>query len=137
MFIKHFGNRGIVFLCWLIISFFTGCKFHHEIINETWANYLGDKSVSHYSSLRQIDTANVHELKVAWKYHTGDADSLTHSQIQCNPIIIGDVLFGTSPRLKLFALEAATGSEKWVFDPFSDTSKTKVEINANRGVTYW
>jgi len=93
--------------------------------------------VSHYSSLGQIDTTNVRELKVAWIYHTGDADSSGHSQIECNPIIVGSTLYATSPRLKLFALDASSGNEKWVFDPFADTSAGKVQINASRGVTYW
>jgi quinoprotein glucose dehydrogenase len=117
--------------------FYFSCNLHNEIKNETWESYLGDKAVSHFSSLKQIDTSNVQLLKVVWEYHTGDADTLTHSQIQCNPIIVKGILYGTSSRLKLFALDAATGMQKWVFDPFSDTSKMKVQVNANRGVTYW
>lgn len=37
--------------------------------------------------------------------------------IQCNPIVRNGVLYGTSPGLKLFALDAATGEELWMFDP--------------------
>lgn len=125
----------LVFNCCLVL-FGISCN-NHNGRNKEWTTYLGDKSVSHYSSLNQIDTGNVQRLKVAWIYHTGDADTLRHSQIQCNPIVVNGVLYGTSPRLKLFALNAATGKPEWVFDPFSDTSKTKVQINANRGVTYW
>jgi len=119
------------------ILFLSDCKNNQVAKYETWSTYLGDKEVSHYSSLHQIDSSNVQQLKVAWIYHTGDADTKTNSQIQCNPIIVGDVLYGTSPRLKLFALDAGTGKSKWVFDPYSDNSTTQVELNANRGVTYW
>ena len=42
---------------------------------------------------------------------------INHSQIQCNPIIVDGVLYGTSPQLKVIALDAATGAERWVFDP--------------------
>ncbi len=105
------------------------------MIFNNWSGYLGDKSVSHYSSLQQIDTTNVQELKVAWEYHTGDADMQTHSQIECNPIIIKGTLYGTSPQLKLFALDAASGKAKWIFDPFSGNVKRK--LNLSRGVTYW
>jgi quinoprotein glucose dehydrogenase len=118
----------------LLLSVFLGCNTNK---NKTWETYLGDKSVSHYSALKDIDTSNVHLLKVAWTYQTGDADTLKNSQIQCNPIIVDGILYGTSPRLKLIALDAASGKAKWVFDPFSDTAQTKVQINANRGVTYW
>ena len=136
MYAERCGYKTIFFYS-LVFFVFYGCKPDHENDYKTWSSYLGDKSVSHYSSLQQIDTANVTQLKVAWEYHTGDANIKAHSQIQCNPIIVDGILYGTSPRLKLFALDAATGKPNWVFDPFSDTSKTKVEVNANRGVTYW
>lgn len=137
MFIEYKESCKLIFLNLLIIFFLCGCGHHDDVENKTWSSYLGDKAASHYSSLREIDTSNVQQLKVAWEYHTGDANPTASSQIQCNPIIVGDVLYGTSPRLKLFALDAATGRSKWVFDPFADTSKSKVELNANRGVTYW
>src|SRR6478735_190260 len=108
---------------------------------ETWEVYSGSKKNIRYSSLKEIDTSNVAKLQVAWIFHTNDADSANFSQIQCNPIVINGVVFGTSPKLKLFAVDALTGKQKWVFDPY-DTAKTKMDvahfgINNNRGVTYW
>jgi len=70
-----------------------------------------------YSTLQSVDTSNVQKLAVAWTYHTGDADTVANSQIQCNPIIIDGILYATTPTLKIIALDAATGKEKWVFDP--------------------
>lgn len=136
MLAKFYGYK-IVFLKALALLLFYGCKSGHDNDYRNWSGYLGDKSVSHYSSLDEIDTSNVTQLKIAWEYHTGDANIKAHSQIQCNPIIVDGILYATSPRLKLLALDAATGKAHWIFDPFSDTSKSKVEINANRGVTYW
>ena len=78
------------------------------------------------------------QLKVAWTYHTGDADSMT--QIQVNPIIIDSTLYAVSPKLKLFALNAATGKEKWVFDPMNDSTVKKqgnFGMNVCRGVTFY
>ena len=40
-----------------------------------WKVYGGSKANTHYSSLKEIDTANVSQLQVAWEYHTGDADT--------------------------------------------------------------
>ena len=78
---------------------------------------------------------------MAWEFHTGDADNAAHSQIQCNPIIVNGTMYCTSPQLKLFALDAATGKQKWVFSPFdSIPGAQKVGhfiLNNNRGVTYW
>ncbi len=91
----------------------------------------------------QIDTGNVTGLQVSWTYHTGDADTAAHSQIQCNPIIVKGILYATSPALKLFALDAATGKNLWTFDPFPDTGSdasgrtARFNLNNNRGVAWW
>ncbi|MBY0436354.1 MAG: PQQ-binding-like beta-propeller repeat protein, partial [Cyclobacteriaceae bacterium] len=106
-----------------------------------WNVTGGSKENIRYSTLRQIDTTNVSQLAVAWIYYTGDADTVNNSQIQCNPIIVDGILYGTSPQLKLIALEAATGKEKWVFDPRADTvnesATMRFILNNNRGVTHW
>jgi quinoprotein glucose dehydrogenase len=101
-----------------------------------WAHYLGDAAVSHYSPLDQIDRRNVHLLEPAWVYRTGDADTSGRSQIQCNPLIIDGILYGVSPKLKLFALDAATGAEKWVFDPFEGETETG-GFGVSRGLAHW
>lgn len=103
--------------------------------DKDWAVYLGDPSSSQYSSLRQITPENVNRLRVAWTYHCGDARANNRSQIQCNPLVIEGVLFGTSPQLKLFALNAATGKELWRFDPFAGGSRRPSGLN--RGLVYW
>lgn len=124
----------------LIIFVFPSCTSKNDKIYTTWQQYGGNKESNHYSSLTQIDTSNVSQLQVAWTYHTGDADSMT--QIQVNPIIIDSLLYGLSPKLKLFALNAATGKEQWIFDPMNDTSEEAkrpgfFSLNVSRGVTYY
>ena len=101
-----------------------------------WRIAGGDAASSQYSPLAQIHRGNVAGLKVAWRYQTGDARGEGRSQIQCSPIIVGRVLYGTSPQLKLFALDAATGEERWVFDPFESAGQGKA-LGVNRGVVYW
>jgi quinoprotein glucose dehydrogenase len=101
-----------------------------------WPVYLGDKESSHYSSLKQINKKNVNQLQVAWTYHAGDGRDEGRSQIQCNPLIIDGVLYGTSPQLKLIALDAASGKELWRFDPFA-TGGANSSLGVNRGVVYW
>lgn len=133
---KHHLLLYTLLLIGAIVISFCGCHRNQQDHTD-WPIYLGDKSASHYSTLNQIDTTNVHGLKLAWTYHSGDADTLSHSQIECSPIEIDGILYGTSPRLKLFALDAATGAQRWVFDPFADTTQTPVQINVNRGVSYW
>ncbi|MEP7251618.1 MAG: PQQ-binding-like beta-propeller repeat protein [Ginsengibacter sp.] len=106
----------------------------------TWSNYKGSPGSIQYSSLTQIDTSNVKDLQIAWEYHSGGADTIHQSQIQCNPIIVNGVLYGTNPELKLFAIDASTGKEKWMFNPFDSLDSNKrtfFNMNNCRGVSYW
>ena len=128
--------------CFLLIAIFvlfSACSSkNNDGGYEDWKVFGGTKENTHYSSLKEIDTSNVGQLQVAWVYHTGDADTINHSQIQCNPIIINGTLYGTSPSLKLFALDALTGKLKWIFNPqHANKSGLDFILNNNRGVTYW
>lgn len=101
---------------------------------EDWSSYLGSKGSSQYTVLDQITKENVSSLKLAWKYQTGDLKEKGNTQIQCNPLIISGVLYGTSPTLKAFALDAATGEALWDFDPHEDH---EIGGSVNRGLMYW
>ncbi|GAB3768479.1 hypothetical protein GCM10028818_02990 [Spirosoma horti] len=104
--------------------------------NTDWINYGGNKAGNRYSTLTQINTGNVKKLAVAWTYNAAEADGKTGRQpeIQCQPIVVNGILYGTTPRLKLFAIQANTGKEIWTFDPFKDKP---ARYNPNRGVMYW
>jgi quinoprotein glucose dehydrogenase len=103
--------------------------------DSNWSAYLGDKASSHFSALRQITPGNVARLEVAWTYHAGGTDPNNRSQIQCNPLVIDGVLYGTTPDLQAFAVDAATGRELWRFDPAAGKAFTKGGVN--RGLVYW
>src|SRR5215204_6037169 len=83
--------------------------------NADWPVYLGDEGHTHYTTLSQISPANVGRLKVAWTYET--RDEFQGSEMQANPIVVDGVLYATTPKVQLFALDAATGKELWRFDP--------------------
>jgi quinoprotein glucose dehydrogenase len=100
-----------------------------------WPVYLGDAASSHYSRSEQIQAKNVARLQVAWTYRSGGSDAQNRSQIQCNPLVIDGVVYGTTPDLKLFALDATTGVQKWRFDPAACKGITKSGVN--RGLVYW
>jgi quinoprotein glucose dehydrogenase len=105
-----------------------------------WKISGGSSDNIKYSDLNQVDTSNVSQLKLAWVYHSENEDKSKYGPMECNPIIINNTLYGVSPRLKLFAIDAATGKEKWTFDP-SDSVANKTwqrnSVNMNRGVSYW
>src|SRR6476620_3127326 len=83
--------------------------------NADWPVFGGNTDNSHYTTLSQISPANVSKLQVAWTYDTKDA--FAGSELQSNPIVVDGVLYALTPKQHLFALDATTGAEKWVFDP--------------------
>jgi quinoprotein glucose dehydrogenase len=128
----------------------TGCR-HPKGDKADWPAYGGNPEGNRYSSLRQVDLNNVQHLGVAWIYDSNDpaardqqannssgsGASPRHREghdIQCQPIVVNGILYGTSGTLKLFALEAATGKELWRFDPFAGS---RPFYHQNRGVAYW
>src|SRR5215470_10118100 len=72
-----------------------------------------------YSPLTQVNRDNVARLGVAWTYDSHD--SFKDSEMQSNPIIVGGMLYATTPTMQVVALDAATGRELWKFDPSGGT----------------
>jgi quinoprotein glucose dehydrogenase len=110
-----------------------GVALHAAGPYREWTVYGGGPDSIRYSALDQIDRSNVGHLQVAWTFETGDASG--DSEMECNPIIVDGVLYATSPKLRLIALDAASGKLRWSFDPRQhqrDFGKAR-----NRGVTYW
>jgi quinoprotein glucose dehydrogenase len=106
-----------------------------------WANYAGTKDGSRYSTSENIAVSNVANLKVAWTYSSQDKDPGNKTQNQCNPIMVNRILYGTTPKLKLFSLNAVTGKQQWLFDPATADTSLKNDpyafFKVNRGVVYW
>jgi quinoprotein glucose dehydrogenase len=129
------------YLPFLSIIYFFSCTTKEKIDYSGWGNYAGTKDGSRYSSNTQITPENVSQLEVAWTYISGDKDPNNRSQNQCNPIMVDGTLYGSTPQLKLFALNAATGETKWIFDPAEVDTLAKKDpyafFKVNRGVTYW
>lgn len=123
-------------LLFFSIILLSGCEDSKTKIDYTdWSHYGGPEDGSRYSSLDQINKENVSQLSVAWTYQTGDLTE--RSQIQCQPIVINGLLYGTTPKLNVFALDAATGKEVWRFDPFQVLGGENSWAGTNRGVSYW
>ncbi len=100
----------------------------------TWQHYLGDPGRSHYSTLYDIDTLNVGQLKLAWTYKSGGVQEGRTTQIQTNPLILGNTFFGVNAAIELFALDAQTGQELWKFSPNSSNNSG---LGVNRGLSFW
>jgi quinoprotein glucose dehydrogenase len=92
---------------------------------QDWPAYGGHDG-THYSSLSQINRDNVKTLVVAWKYDTGEKGG-----IEASPVIVGKVLYATTPRKSVIALDAASGKLLWRYE-FAIPGRV-----LTRGVSYW
>ena len=97
-----------------------------DLANANWDTYLGDPGRQHYSPLAQIDRENVAGLEEVWRYRSGEPTSLMYT----SPLIIDGVLYGLSPSLDVFALNASTGKELW-------RNELALSGRAQRGLMWW
>ena len=111
-----------------------------------WPSFGRDLGGSQFTPLRQIDRTNLHRLKPAWVHHSGDfveAGPLTGTRFEATPIIVDGTLFYCTPFGRVFALDPATGAERWAYDPRTAGAGGRPLVNgpfkANhcRGVAYW
>src|SRR6266536_2768841 len=80
-----------------------------------WLTYGGNLFNHRYSSLNQINTGNVAQLKGAWTYHTGAFGDGT--SFEASPIVSGGVMYLTGPQSQVYAVDAKSGAELWKFVP--------------------
>ena len=104
-----------------------------------WPVFGGDAGGQRFSPLRQITLDNVDQLQVAWEYHTGDSSELKSgtppTAFSATPILHKDTLYFCSGLSRAFAVDAATGKERWVYD--SQPDMEKMWIGNCRGVALW
>jgi quinohemoprotein ethanol dehydrogenase len=80
-----------------------------------WLTYGGNLYNQRYSSLDQINTSNVGQLKGAWTFHTGIQSSAT--SFESVPIVADGMMFLTGPQSQVWALDARTGKQLWSYTP--------------------
>lgn len=103
------------------VVLYTGLR-HAPPTSADWPVYGGDDAHTHYSTLSQISPDNVQQLAVAWTFESGDA--FDGSEMQANPIVVDGVLYATTPKVQVVALDASTGTLRWRFDPTNGAAAT-------------
>lgn len=114
-----------------------------ETITE-WTSYNGDNASSKYSRLDQIRPDNFSRLQTAWTWRSAEQaitkanpDVVTWAW-EATPLMIDGILYISTSLSQAAAIDAATGTTKWIYDP--ETWKNGTPSNngfVHRGVAYW
>ncbi|MEO6030291.1 MAG: membrane-bound PQQ-dependent dehydrogenase, glucose/quinate/shikimate family [Burkholderiaceae bacterium] len=105
---------------------------------DNWTAYGGTRYGQRYSALADINARNANRLTQVWTYHTGEkkapGDPIERT-FEVTPLEIGDTLYLCSVHQQVIALDAATGQERWKFDPHIDVGHTSQHLTC-RGLAY-
>jgi quinoprotein glucose dehydrogenase len=119
--VKTLGLR-LMLMSVLAVTAGTSCRG----VTENWATYGGNAMAQRFSPLTQVNRGNVSRLSLAWRFDVAEA-----GDPETNPLIVDGVLYAYTPTLKVIALDAATGKQRWLFDPGLKGGQP------SRGLTLW
>ena len=104
-----------------------------------WPVYGSDLSSTRYSPLDQINSSNVADLEIAWRWSARNFGTTPENYYRTTPIMVGGVLFATAgTRRAVVAIEAATGETLWVYRIDEGERGTGApRFNSGRGVAFW
>jgi len=94
---------------------------------QNWLLPGHDYTNQRYVALAQINTQNVKSLALRWKFQTGIREAF-----QATPLVADGVMYITTPRNHLVALDARTGKQLWRYEHPLDTAHLCCG-SANRG----
>jgi quinoprotein glucose dehydrogenase len=105
-----------------------------------WTANGRDVQGTRYTPAAAITRENIGRLEVAWTYRTGETEArfatTRPTSFEATPLVDEGVMYVGTPLGRVIALDAATGKERWVFDP-----KVKRDVPygdfATRGVSLW
>ena len=91
-------------------AFFCLLSCQSQIANyENWAVYKADVWSSSYSALDLINRENVEMLETAWVFYPNAApEDARPMNSESNPLIIDGILYTTSARSLLYAVDASS-----------------------------
>ena len=105
-----------------------------------WTANGGDVLGTRWSAASSITRENVARLEVAWTFRTGEADArfatVKGTSFETTPLVVDGTMFVGTPLGRVIALDAATGEERWVFDPEIRRDVPYGDF-ATRGVSLW
>ena len=112
----------------------------HGARNGEWRHYGGDAGGTKYSPLDQIDSGNVADLEIVWRWKTDNFGPRPDFNYQATPLMIGGVLYTTAGRRRnVAAIDAGTGETLWMhrYDEGRRGQVAPLRASSGRGVAWW
>ena len=101
---------------------------------DDWTTVGGGADEANYSRLSEIDGASIGKLGLDWAL-----DLPGEVTLEATPLAVGGTLYFTGSYAAVYAVDGATGSLLWKFDPQTwkhDPDKMHFSFGANRGAAY-
>jgi len=106
------------------------------VSGQDWTSYGLTSAETRYSPLTQINPSNVNRLGLAWSYDLGSGGGGQ----EATPLVSGGTLYGITNWSVVFAVDAATGKERWRWDPQVNQTAVRPRICCgvvNRGLAMY
>ena len=137
-----------ILLCVAAVSLDATLRAQTGATGGEWRTYGGDLGGTKYSPLDQIDAANFGSLRIAWRWDSPDVSldldairqrvpDIQYRMFQATPLMVGGVLYLSTPLHIVAAVEAGSGETVWLHDPQAYLAVRPTHFYNSRGVAYW
>jgi len=136
----HIGLRIVLASLFVLLAIYVVYLAPTAEAQSEWKAYGADIAGTKYSSLDQINKDTVNNLRVAWRQSTIPDDIRQGNDlpppvaVQNTPLMVGGLLYVSTPLGTIAALDATNGEVVW-FDAAPEGAERRG--GANRGVAYW
>src|SRR5881296_2575239 len=90
-------------------------------VSKDWVTNGGNLTNQRYSTLKQIDTSNVKQLKGAWMTRLKGSGAAGKYSLEASPLVKDGIMYVITGNDDVFALNAKTGAILWEY--WSDIDK--------------
>ncbi len=113
-----------------------------RMLNRSAADWLtlgGNQDMQHFSPLEQINAGNIQNLGFAWEYDASTIIGTVPRGLEATPIVLDGILYTSGAWGVVYALDAKTGKELWIYKPSVDAAYARRACCdvVNRGVAVW
>lgn len=141
-------RKSILFF--LLFAIIASCKKekplgwidHERLSNQDakdWLTTGGNQQMQHYSPLNLINKENVKDLGYAWEVDASTIIGNVPRGLEATPIVVDGIMYTSGAWGVVYALNAKTGKQLWIYKPEVDASygrRACCDV-VNRGVAVW